>query len=245
MKSTCGPVRKFLTLIAALAVTGSAISLHAEKNGNGAAKVIRLTGSARFTTDQKTWKELKKGTVLKSGTLVQTAPNCTLDLCLNEARPKKSDENPEASTDNVIRVFENSALSLDKLAAEELQLDLRSGAIMGTVGKLTPEAKYEIRLPHGIIGIRGGTYITDVSGVVNVIEGSAVVVIVSADNSMATKKLSSRQGYDPTTGAVVPLHLDKYPPPLTCSGSESPSPNPTPSSGLPHGSGVGGALRKF
>ena len=238
-------IGKAVIAVTALALMGSAASLRAEKSSPGAAKVIRLRGSARYTTDQKTWKELKKGTYLKSGALIQTAPNTVLDLCLNEARSKNSPDTMQTA-DNVIRVFENSALSLDKMASGELQLDLRAGSIMGSVGRLSAADKYEIKLPRGRIGIRGGTYIADVSGVVNVIQGSAVVVAAGADNSMTTKKLSSRQGYDPTSGAIVPLHLDTYPPPLTCSDSELPPPPPsTPTSGLPHGPGMGGALRKF
>ena len=232
--------------MATLAVVGLALPLHAEKSGKGVVKVIRMKGSARYSTDQKTWKELKKGTLLKGGTLIQTAPNSIGDLCLNEAKNSTSNEATENSVDNVLRMFENCTLGLDKLAAEEIQLDLRSGSIMGTVGKLTAQAKYEMKLPHGLVGIRGGTFIVDSSAVVNVIDGSAVLVIIAADNSITTKKIGQRQGYDPTTGAIVPLHLEMYPPPLTCSGSELPSTTPsTPSSGRPHGAGMGGALRKF
>lgn len=240
-----GLIGKAAIAVAAVAFMGSAVSLRAEKIFLGEAKVIRLRGSARYSTDQKTWQPLKKGIILKSGALVQTAPDAVLDLCLNEARSKHSPDTMQTS-DNVIRVFENTALGLDKMASGELQLDLRAGSIMGTVGRLATADRYEIKLPRGMIGIRGGTYIADMSGTVNVIQGSAVVVVAGADNSMNTKKLSSRQGYDPTTGAIVPLHLDTYPPPLTCSDSElPPPPTGTPTSGLPHGSGMGGALRKF
>jgi hypothetical protein len=240
-----GLVGKAVVGIVTVALMGSAVSLRAEKIGPDGAKVVRLRGNARYTTDQKTWKELKKGTYLKSGALIQTAPNTVLDLCLNEARSRNSPDTMQAS-DDVIRIFENSAVSLDKMAAEEVQLDLRAGSIMGTVGKLSAADKYEIKLPRGMIGIRGGTYIADMSGTVNVIQGSALVVVAGADNSMSTKKLSSRQGYDPTSGAIVPLHLDTYPPPLTCSDSELPPPPAgTPTSGVPHGSGMGGSLRKF
>ena len=240
-----GLIGKAVVGIAAVALMGSAVSLRAGKIGPDGAKVIRLRGNARYTTDQKTWKELKKGTILKSGALVQTAPTTVLDLCLNEARSKNSPDTMQTA-DDVIRIFENSALSLDKMAADEVQLDLRAGSIMGTVGKLSATDKYEIKLPRGMVGIRGGTYIADSSGTVNVFQGSALVVIAGADNAMTTKKLSSRQGYDPTSGAVVPLHLETYPPPLTCSDSElPPPPTGTPTSGVPHGPGMGGALRKF
>ena len=246
MKSKYALAGKLLMMLVALAVAGLAVPLRAEKSGKGEVKVIRLKGGARYSTDQKSWKELKRGTLLKGGTLIQTAPNSIVDLCLNEAKNNTANETTENSVDNVLRILENCTLSLDKLAAEEIQLDLRAGSIMGTVGKLTAQAKYEMKLPHGLVGIRGGTYIVDSSGVVNVIEGSAVLVVIAADNSITTKKIGQRQGYDPTTGAIVPLHLEMYPPPLTCSGSDLPSTIPsTPTSGKPHGTGTGGALRKF
>ena len=246
MKSKYALTRKFLLVLAAMAIASLAVPLHAEKIGKGEVKVIRMKGSARYSTDQKTWKELKKGMLLKGGTLIQTAPNSIVDICVNEAKSRSANEMTENSVDNVLRLFENCTLGLDKLASDEIQLDLRSGSIMGTVGKLTAQAKYEMKLPHGLVGIRGGTYIVDSSSVVNVVEGSAVLVVIAADNSITTKKIGPRQGYDPTTGSIVPLHLEVYPPPLTCEGSELPSSTPsTPTSGKPHGTGMGGALRHF
>ena len=247
MKSMHGLIWKTLMVIAALTVMGDMNCLRAQKSPTSEVKVVRLKGSARYTTDDKKWKEVKRGTLLKNGALIQTGPDSMVDVCLNDAHIKSSPENMGTASDDVIRLFENSVVSLDKLAREEVQLDLRNGSLMGTVANLPADAKYEIRLPHGFIGIRGGTYIADASGVMNVFEGSAVMVVVAADKSMSTKRLSARQGYDPTTGAVVPLHLQSYPLPLTCAGSELPStPNASsPTSGLPHGSGMGGSLRKF
>src|SRR5690349_10005207 len=108
MKPMHGSVRKILAVIVGLTVMASAISIHAEKAG--AAKVIRIKGSARYTLDHHTWKELKIGTVLKGAVLVQTAPGSTVDLCLNEGRAKISHDGMQNSTDNVIRIFENSIL---------------------------------------------------------------------------------------------------------------------------------------
>jgi hypothetical protein len=243
MKLMHGLVRKSLVVALVLAAVSPGALLHAEKAA--AIKVIRLKGSARYSVDKKEWKDLKKGTVLKSGVLIQTAANTIVDICMNEARNKESSDGSEASVDNVLRVLENCTIGIDKLASDEIQLDLRNGTIMGTVGKLAAQSKYEIKLPHEMLGIRGGTYIADSSGVVNVIEGSAVLVVIGADNSLSTRKIEARQGYDPTSGGIVPLHLQIYPAPLTCEGTELPASTSTPTSGLPHGSGMGGSLRKF
>lgn len=241
MKSMRAPLRNVLTVIVVLAVMGVGTSVHAEK-----VRVIRLKGEARYSTDQKTWKDVKVGTVLKGGVLVQTAANTTVDICMNEARKKDSGEGSESSVDNVLRILESSTVGIDKLASEEIQLDVRAGTVMGTVGKLAPQSKYEIKLPHAILGIRGGTYIAASSGAVNVFEGSAVLVVIGADNSLNTKKLTARQGFDPASGDVVALHLQAYPMPLTCEGADLQGPTvSSPTSGAPHGSGMGGSLRKF
>src|SRR5215469_12449851 len=102
MKSKHGLVVRFLTMMLALAVAGAAIPLHAEKGG--AVKVVRMKGSARYSTDQKSWKELKKGTLLKGGTLVQTAAGCIVDICLNDAKGSGSSGFTENSVDNVLRI---------------------------------------------------------------------------------------------------------------------------------------------
>jgi hypothetical protein len=253
MKSMHGLVRKFSFLIAALILTGSAFSLHAEKTSDGEATVLRITGAARYTADNQTWKALKKGENLKPGMVIQTAPNSIVDLRINEAHPSRSKDGTEATTDHLIRIFENSALKINKLVkkkdgsdvSQDIEFELRAGEMMGTVGRLYPASEYEIKLPHAIVGIREGTYMASSSGALNVFRGSAALVKINADGSMTTKKLGASQGFDPETGAVVaisvPPGFDSWEGDLPKTATTA----PTPASGVPHGSGMGGSLRKF
>src|SRR5580704_5102759 len=106
-----------------LVLMGLLIGVVATNSANGAGraevKVVRIRGSARYTIDQKKWKDLKRGTLLKSGTLIQTAEGAVVDICLNDEHAK-----PEGggATDDVIRLYEKTVLSLDKMESEELQL---------------------------------------------------------------------------------------------------------------------------
>jgi len=255
MTSSFKLVQRVSKMAVVLALAGGACPAWAsDKIVEGAARVVRIQGSARYSTDQTTWKELKKGTVLKGAVLIQTAPKAYVDVCLREGKAVESlhDEVKENSA-NVIRVFENTALGIDKLmkqktsegTVEEVQLDLRAGEMMGTVGKLLDASKYEIKVPKGVIGVRGGTFMVSSAAVLNVLTGSAIIVMVNTDGSMTTRKVMPRQGFDPTTGMVTQLTLEMSPQPLTCEESTKPTGPAAPITGIPHGTGMGGSLRRF
>ena len=54
---------------------------------DGAAKVVRIKGSARYTSGSNVWQPLKVGAVLKSGSVIQTSSDAGsyVDLVLGEA----------------------------------------------------------------------------------------------------------------------------------------------------------------
>src|ERR1700685_2319153 len=103
MKSVHGMFWKTLVLMGLL--IGVAAANSAQGAGRSEVKVIRIRGNARYTVDQKKWKDLKRGTVLKSGTLIQTAEGAVVDICLNDEHAK-----PEggSATDDVIRLYEKT-----------------------------------------------------------------------------------------------------------------------------------------
>ncbi len=132
--------------------------------------------------------------ILKSGTTIQTASgeHNFVDLVLNNAQavapPEPSPSTiahaqPKAEQDG-IRIFENSVLSVDKLtinatgaeAITDTELDLKAGSVLGTVKKLSPSSKYEVKIPNGVAGIRGTIYYLNASGIVRVLTGSVVVM---------------------------------------------------------------------
>lgn len=129
MKETRSLISRLLigTIACAMVSTLAAQSL-------GAAKVIRVKGPARYTTGNNIWQPLSVGTVLQAGTVVQTSTErgSYVDLVLgdeNAAVPQPVAYKPSivssraassmayqpTAEQNVVRVWENSALGIDKL----------------------------------------------------------------------------------------------------------------------------------
>jgi len=114
---------------------------------------------------------------------------------------------------NIIRVFENSALSVDKLTKDRMssgdevsdtQLDLKAGQIFGNVKKLSKDSKYEVKIPNGVAGIRGTTYLIG-DGKIFVLTGSVVVAVVHPDGTVTTTTVHAGESFDIDTGKIEPL----------------------------------------
>src|SRR5215831_7111520 len=75
-------------LMACAMVLAVTTSLMAADTGNpGIAKVVRVKGAARYmTTENPTWRPLKGGSILKTGTTIQTAAGSEVDLVLNNPK---------------------------------------------------------------------------------------------------------------------------------------------------------------
>ena len=198
---------------------------------DGVATVIRIKGPARFTTGSNSWQPLKKGMVLKPGTVIQTSTEkgSFVDLVLGDTtaavpapavyRPyipssySSSGSYQPSAEQNVVRVWENSALGIDKLTSmqtgaenvTETQLDLKVGRVSGNVKKMSAASKYEIKLPNGVAGIRGTTYDITSEGVVKVFVGSVVLAWVDSKGNVVTQVVSGGQQYDARTGELTPL----------------------------------------
>ena len=116
----------------------------------GRAEVRAVKGTAFWSTNNAMPKPLKVGTVLRSGAVITTGTNSTVDLFLG-------------ANVGVIRVAESSTMSLDSLQVTEMgadkkvevQLDLPDGEMYFNVNKLSKSSRYEIKMPTGVAGIRG------------------------------------------------------------------------------------------
>jgi hypothetical protein len=208
--------------VVVLAVTGLATGARAGSGAPHMATVINLKGKVRFSNDNKTWQTLKKGAVLNPGSLIQTAEGGVVDVLLGEwgaklTSPADAAGAPEEPSANVVRIFESSVLGIDKLTsdqpgtgdAEEIQLDLRSGMIMGSVKNMPGGSKYEIRIPKGVAGVRGvSRYTLSSSGAANVRMGSLVIAEAVADGSMVTQVVKAGHEFDPSTGQVSETPVD-------------------------------------
>lgn len=228
MKMTATWIQKTLVCAMTLALAGSVIAETKQVN----AKVSRIKGSARYSTDAANWKTLKVGQSLGAGVVIQTAANSFVDLVLGAedaivmsprisetftVRPPAESAFQALLAPDSIRVYADSMLALDKLTStktgmddvRETQLDLRAGSIFGKVKKLSAASKYEIKLPNGVAGIRGTIYSVNAQGVVSVLIGSVVISMVGPDGRVATQVVNGGYSYDPSTGALTPLSDDQ------------------------------------
>ena len=209
-------------------------TLAAQNVREGTATVVRIKGPARYTVGNNVWQPLKVGVVLKAGTIVQTSTQkgSFVDLVLgggggtaSVAQPavlKPSAPSSMASSmayqpsaeQNVVRIWENSALGIDKLTTQQTgmeevtdtQLDLKTGRISGSVKKMSAASKYEVKLPNGVAGIRGTMYDIFAEGIVKVRVGSVVLAWVDPKTSnVVTQVVSGGQSYDARTGTLAPL----------------------------------------
>jgi hypothetical protein len=214
----------------ALAMVSSVI---AQSVTQGKATVVRIGGHARFTTGNNVWQPLHVGDIIKAGTVIQTEnkEGAFVDLVLGEGGgslgmasagggPASAAVTPisyrPTAEQNVVRIWQNSALGIDKLTStdtgadivSDTQLDLRAGRVMGTVKKMNSASKYEIKLPNGVAGIRGTFYDITADGVVRVSSGSVVLAYMAADGTVTTKVVVAGQQFDARTGEVTPIPED-------------------------------------
>ena len=187
------------SLINSLTVCGIALALvstSAAQTKEYVAKVVRVKGNAQFSTGGSL-QPLKVGTVLRAGSRIQTGSEAGsfVDVILGDAdeslvvpRPPRAVPGPSLASQavvgqNTVHLYENTEVSFEKLVATETgrdvvtetQLELKKGRITGNVKKMPAAAKYEVKLPKGVAGIRGTVYdITD-DGVIRVAEGAVVL----------------------------------------------------------------------
>lgn len=186
-------------------------------------QVVRLKGHARYSTGNNQWQEIKVGTKINSGCLVQTAANSYVDVVLGETAnvPSRAiaastiSYQPKVEQD-VVRVWEDSVLVFDKLTemktgadeVTETQLDLHAGKISGAVKKMSAASRYEIKIPNGIAGIRGTIYTISAAGVVEVQSGAVVISWTDA-NGNHTQVVNAGQEFDLRTLTLTALQKER------------------------------------
>ena len=109
-------------------------TLAAQTANQTTAKVVRLKGSARYSTGGDVWQQLKVGDIVKPGTAIQTAADSRVDIVLGEGspittRPTPSDMVSYAPTaeQNMVRIWDNTLLGIDKLTETETGADVVTG----------------------------------------------------------------------------------------------------------------------
>jgi len=106
-------------------------------------KVLRITGQARYSTDNKTWQPLNNGDILRSGSVIVTAEKSTVDVLMGDkdevgltpsSMASAIPNNPppvtaisakggspyvaEEEQANLIRIFQSSVMAVDKLTVD-------------------------------------------------------------------------------------------------------------------------------
>jgi len=223
----------FNSLIAGAVAYAMISTLAAQTVKEGEATVVRIKGPARYTMGNNVWQPLKVGVVLKPGTIVQTSTQqgSFVDLAFGaatgEGAPQPAAYTPAvvsslassmayqpSAEQNVVRVWENSALGLDKMSTQQTgmeevtdtQLDLKTGRISGSVKKMSAASKYEVKMPNGVAGIRGTLFDIFAEGIVKVRVGSVVLAWVDPKTSnVVTQVVSGGQSYDARNGQLTPL----------------------------------------
>src|SRR5215207_7086305 len=141
-------MKELANLLRGLVACGMAtamVSTVAAQGVHGVAKVMSIKGSARYSTGNNVWQPLKVGSILRPGTVIQTSTDrgSYVDLVLGDgsapmprstaaaassstpvvARPDVTYYQPAAEQD-IVRLYENSLLAIDKLTMIETGADV-------------------------------------------------------------------------------------------------------------------------
>ena len=204
-------------------------TLAAQPVSQGTAKVVRVKGDARYKMGGNDWQPLKVGDVVKPGTIIQTAAKGYVDFAMGAGsaampvpmaspapgyqRPTTGSSYQPSSEQNMVRVWENTLLSIDKLTitqtgadeVSETQLDLKAGHVFALVKKMSAASKYEIKIPTGVAGIRGSGVDVAAEGVIKVQSGSAVMAYSGPNGTVLTQVVMAGQMFDARTGTLTQL----------------------------------------
>jgi hypothetical protein len=195
-----GRFSKWLAFGVGLAAVLVICSAHA---ATGRAVVRNVGGTASYAEQGGEWKPLKTGQSIPPGTTVRTGVDGSVDLFLGDNGPN-------------VHLFDSTTLGLDRLNIEqtgaetvtETQLNLTAGTIRGDVRKMPAAAKYEVKTPNAVVGVRstGTKYQISANGVVHVEDmGSMVVVYINpVTQQMSTHTVGAEQTFVPPVNPGAP-----------------------------------------
>jgi len=127
--------------------------------------VTYAIGTAEYSgPNSSEWKVIEIGVVLKEGEYVRTGSDGLIDL--------------KFTNGTVMRITEDSILSLDDISLDTIAVDLKKGGIVSKFTKLFSNQKYTVTTPSIVAGIRGtellinasenGTSIVGMSGITEI-----------------------------------------------------------------------------
>jgi hypothetical protein len=204
IKKSMKPVGSFSKLAACGISLAAVFVVCSAQAATGTAVVRTAQGTASYAERAGEWQSLRVGQVLRPGAVVRTGVDSRVQLFLDDNGPD-------------VRLFESTTLGLDRLQIEqtgtgadiETQLNLTAGTIEGTVRRLTPASRYEVKTPNAVIGVGRTTaqtvYQISANGVTHVRSGQMVVVYINpATGEMSTHTVSAGQSFYPPVGPDLP-----------------------------------------
>ncbi len=228
-------MNKTLAWLCAAVLTLTLVSGANAETGKRTGKVVRIKGDARYSTGNKIWQPLKVGTVIQSGNVVQTAADSFVDIVVSEedsapaVAVKPMSQSPSSASAasgggggnvgatpdyDVIRVLDDSYLVFDSLnatetgagAVTETLLDLKKGSIFGSVKKMSAASRFEVKIPNGVAGIRGTTFMISANGNIACFLGSVVAAFAKASGAeVTTEVVGAGRQFNINTGTNAAL----------------------------------------
>jgi len=195
MKQTRSVINSLLVCGVAFAMVPT---LSAQTTKEQVAKVIRVGGAARCQIPGGGWQDLRPGTVIAPGSVIQSGIDggSYVDVVLGGGtgalpslgsadyakimRPAGGYTAPAKQT--VLHLYSNTVLGLDKLVASstgasivtETELDLRKGHVLGNVKRQSTGSEFRIRYPKGVATVNhGGVFDMSVEAVKELKQGAA------------------------------------------------------------------------
>ena len=203
---------KYIQTLITMLVVGAVMALDGSAKADSVkpciVTVVRIQGQARYSLGDNNWHPLVVGKVLRSGAIIQSAVDSSVDIVLS-ATPVGMPQSAIAPTtmilapdsavrgfasyapavnQNVIRMWGNTVLAIDKLTqfdtgvqtVSDTELDLRAGRIFFNVKKMSATSRFIIKIPNGVAGIRGSYGFWDADGDGGMGAGSMLISIIDS-----------------------------------------------------------------
>lgn len=224
-------------IFAVAALCGLVLSLGVNANAQsspGYATIVRVQGTARYSTGDNAWHPLTVGQTLGAGAVIQTGPDSMVDVALGDkisrhigrasdkiapavgtaaiGLPSVKGYHSVKTVPNMIRMYGDTVLAVNKLmtsntgvdALTDTELDLRQGTILGNVKKLSSASQFVIKMPNAAMAVRGTTFVLSSTGVITVTDGSCVISEI-VNGQTVTQVVDAGEKFDPATGLVTKL----------------------------------------
>ena len=215
-----------LVVAAGLVLAGCKSAPVTAATGRGA-QVVSVKGAVRCSDVSHPWRKLRSGDALATGNLIQTALSSALDFAVAAANGADADR-ILLQADSVM-VIENLPVELatgNSGSATALKLFLREGALTFTGSPSGTGSACEIRFAKGVATASGATFELGADGTLKVF-GGAVALKAAGEN--AARSIPAGNQYDPRTGGVSPLSVDR----AVSAQPPTPAPTPAPRSTVP------------